>query len=156
MEDPVVFIPSKNYPTFLQIWKPFLFLSLFNFAISFPVPYGIIIFCIVETLLLIGQLFTRFGTKIIILIREKTFQFHYVNCFQKKFLITIDIPAAAGSFQLTKISKYSSEYQWQLIIFNDRKYQAKISERKFDQSQLEEMVRIINLINKDRIESIVF
>ncbi|MGI4727038.1 MAG: hypothetical protein ACRYGB_00545 [Janthinobacterium lividum] len=155
MEEPIVFIPIKKHPTLIRIWLPFLLFSTFLFIISFPRPGGFFGFCIVETLVLIGQFRARFETQVIISLQDKTFQYYYINCLGEESLITINIPSVAGSYKFTKITRYSS-YKWQLIIFNDRKYMATITEGRFDQYQLEEMVRIINQINKDNIESVVF
>jgi len=155
MEGPIVFIPIKKHPTLIRIWLPFLLFSTFVFITSFPRPGGLFVFCVVETLVLIGQFRARFETQVIISLEDKTFQYYYVNCLGKEFLIAIDIPSVAGSYKFTKISRYSS-YKWQLIIFNNRKYMATITEGRFDQFQLEEMVKLINQINKDHIESVVF
>lgn len=155
MEEPIVFIPIKKHPTLLKIWAPLLLLSLFIFIISFLRPDGLIAFCIIEVLILIGQFLAKFEIQVVISIENKTFQYYYLNCLGKEFIIIIDIPTAAGSYKFTKITRYSSS-KWQLIIFNDRKYKATISEGQFDQLQLDEMVRIINQINKDNIESVVF
>jgi hypothetical protein len=154
MEEPIVFVPIKKYPTLLRIWAPLLLLSLFIFVITYLTPGGLIAFCIIETLILIGQFLARFETEVIVSVENKTFQYHYVNYLGKEFVITIDIPSVAGSYKYTKITRYSS-YKWQLIVFNDRKYKATITEGRFNQFQLDEMVKIINQINKDNIESVV-
>ena len=155
MEEPVIFIPGKKFPTLIRVWMPFLLLSLFLSIISFTRPGGVVIFCILEILILIAHCLARFETQVIISAEEKTFQYNYINCFGKKFVILIDLPSVAGSYKFTKLNRYSS-FKWQLIIFNDRKYKATITEGRFDQFQLDEMVRIINQINKDNVESVVF
>lgn len=144
--EPVTFTPRTKPPTLTDIWLPFFILFVFILPIAFLKIEGFVVFCIIELLLYIGQIFSKYETQVVIYIEDKVFEYYYLDCWGEEKLLAIDILTAYGSYKHVKISK--SKFGWQLKFQNDKTNKITISQGTFEKFQLDQMVRMINQIKK--------
>lgn len=146
MLEPVAFIPRSKPPTLISVWLPFLILSVLISPILILKTPGFVVFCIVELLFYIGQIFSKYETQVVISIKDKVFEYYYMDCWGEEKVLVIDILTAYGSYKHVKIDR--SKFGWQLIFQNDKSNKITISQGTFKKFQLDQMVRMINQIKK--------